>query len=66
MPPRDADESDGAVSADEGEIPAVESNETDPREQAVHHLREALAATEPDAKQFHVRQALQLLDIGDR
>jgi hypothetical protein len=35
------------------------------REQVVYHLRAALAATETAEKQFHVRQALQLLTIEE-
>lgn len=35
------------------------------REEAVHHLNEALGAEDAEAKNFHVRQALQLLDVED-
>lgn len=35
------------------------------RKRAVEHLEEALDAEESDAKQFHIREALQLLDMED-
>jgi hypothetical protein len=37
----------------------------DTREQIVYHLRTALEATETAEKQFHVREALQLLTIEE-
>jgi len=35
----------------------------DARDEAVDHLREALDAGDGEAKDFHVRQALQLLGV---
>lgn len=35
------------------------------RKRAVKHLEDALDAEENDEKQFHVREALQLLDVED-
>lgn len=63
MSPRDADEANGAETADEGEVTAVELNETAIREQATHHLRKALSATETAKKRYHIREALQLLTL---
>ena len=40
--------------------------ESSNREQAIHHFRAALKADERGEKQFHVRQSLQLLTIGER
>lgn len=40
-------------------------DEPDGREETVHHLHEALEADSTDRKNFHVRQALQLLDVED-
>jgi uncharacterized protein (DUF952 family) len=37
----------------------------DTREQVIYHLRTALEATETAEKQFHVREALQLLTIEE-
>jgi hypothetical protein len=37
----------------------------DIREQVVHHLRMALETTEAAEKQFHIREALQLLTIDE-
>ena len=65
MSPRDADETSGAEIVDEREMTVVELTGTETREQATQHLREALAATEPAEKQFHIRQGLQLLDVEE-
>ncbi|WP_435179725.1 hypothetical protein [Halorussus sp. AFM4] len=62
MPPCDEDGADRAETAAESAAPA----ETETREQAKQHLRAALSATEQSAKQYHVRQALQLLTLGRR
>lgn len=40
-------------------------DESDGREEAVTHLHEALKVDDADTKNFHVRQALQLLDVED-
>jgi hypothetical protein len=37
----------------------------DVRDDVVEQLRQALAAEDPSDKDFHVRQALQLLEVGD-
>jgi hypothetical protein len=59
-----SERSDGrnTESADNGWA-GVEASE---REQAVHHLREALEADERNQKQFHIRQSLQLLTLAER
>lgn len=38
-------------------------DESDERQVAVEHLDDALSADQLDEAKFHVRQALQLLDI---
>ena len=40
-------------------------DEPDGREEAVRHLREALEADGDETKNFHIRQALQLLDVEE-
>ena len=40
-------------------------DEPDGREEVVHHLHEALEVEDADTKNFHVRQALQLLDVEE-
>ena len=44
----------------------MESHTTQHRERVRHHLREALDATDCAEKQFHIREALQLLSIENR
>lgn len=66
MPPRDVDAEAEVETAHETDQSAVEATDAETREQALRHLQAALSAAEPDAKQFHIRQALQLLDIERR
>lgn len=35
------------------------------RDGAVEHLEQALEAKDPDETDFHLRQALQMLDVAD-
>ena len=62
----DPDETGSAESIDKEELTAGELTETETCEQAMRQLLAALAATEPADKQFHIRQALQLLTIDER
>jgi len=39
--------------------------DTDARDAVVDHLRQALDAGDAEGKDFHVRQALQLLDVDE-
>lgn len=45
---------------------ATERTDSEIREQATIHLQDALSATEADEKQFHIRRALQLLNVDER
>ncbi|WP_167599389.1 hypothetical protein [Halorussus marinus] len=39
--------------------------DSDARDEAIDHLRDALDADDAEPKDFHVRQALQLLDVDE-
>lgn len=60
------DNADDVEAVTETERPTVKLTGTEPRDQTIRHLQKALSATEYADKQFHIRQALQLLDVEDR
>jgi hypothetical protein len=66
MASNDADEGGGAETDDQTTMMPTEQMDSETREQAMKHLRQALSATESDEKQFHIREALQLLRINER
>jgi hypothetical protein len=66
MAPNDTDENSGAETVDQRTMTPAERMDSEIREQARSHLRQALSATERDEKQFHIREALQLLRINER
>jgi len=65
MSPNDEDEGGGAETDDRTMMP-TEQMDSETRERTMKHLRQALSATESDEKQFHIREALQLLRINER
>lgn len=60
-----ANENGHVATAGGPERSAAELTDAELREQAMQHLQSALSATDPADKQFHVREALQLLTIDD-
>ncbi|PSP56330.1 hypothetical protein BRC82_02225 [Halobacteriales archaeon QS_1_67_19] len=66
MASNDADEGGGAETDDQTTMMPTEQMDSETRERTMEHLQRALSTTESDEKQFHIREALQLLRINER
>lgn len=65
MSPRDSDGNGRTETTNRAWTTGSDPDDARIREQATQHLWEAASATETAEKQFHIREALQLLSIDD-